>query len=645
MRDMKKTAPQRRAATKKLLLGIGDMLLVLVALGIAMLLHFDGRIPQSQLELWPVYVLTNLFAYLAMLLSMRMYNIMWQLAGSKELLKMVCFMGAGGLLTLAMNVIFAAGLSNSVLILTCMCAIALIGCMRLILRVAYKLRWQRRDRGEGEKSARENREAHPVLIVGAGEAGRYCISMFREGNLLKGMPVACVDDDPAKWGMRLQGVPVRGKLEEIPQIVARYHIREIIIAIPSLDKTRMQQIVTLCSDTRCRVRILYLAQDLDARSQRATPRLRNIDIADFLARKEVDIDVEPISDYLRDQTILVTGGGGSIGSELCRQIMRFAPKLLLIFDIYENHAYELECELRQKYGEDCRTIVLVGSVRDRKRLDEVMTRYRPQVVFHAAAHKHVPLMEISPAEAVKNNVAGTQNLIESADAHGVKRFVLLSSDKAVKPANVMGATKRICEMIVQTYALRTQMKCMVVRFGNVLGSRGSVIPLFEEQIAAGGPVTITDPEITRYFMTIPEAAQLVLQAGGIAENGAIFVLDMGEPVKILDLAHMLIRYHGLEPEKDIPIKIIGLRPGEKMHEELMNPFEKAQMHRTEKETIMVAPPYEINTIVFKTRLDRLIQIAVQEPDKVEPLIFDLTGTVKERQYIGGEHGSGIVAAN
>lgn len=645
MRDMKKTAPQRRAATKKLLLVLGDMLLVLAALGIALVLHFDGRVPPAQLELWPVYVLTNLFAYLAMLLSMRMYNIMWQLAGSKELLKMVRFMGAGGLLTLAMNVIFAAGLSNSVLILTCMCAIALIGCMRLILRVAYKLRRQRRDRGEGEKSARENREAHPVLIVGAGEAGRYCISMFREGNLLKGMPVACVDDDPAKWGMRLQGVPVRGKLEEIPQIVARYHIREIIIAIPSLDKTRMQQIVTLCSDTRCRVRILYLAQDLDARSQRATPRLRNIDIADFLARKEVDIDVEPISDYLRDQTILVTGGGGSIGSELCRQIMRFAPKLLLIFDIYENHAYELECELRQKYGEDCRTIVLVGSVRDKKRLDEVMTRYRPQVVFHAAAHKHVPLMEISPAEAVKNNVAGTQNLIESADAHGVKRFVLLSSDKAVKPANVMGATKRICEMIVQTYALRTQMKCMVVRFGNVLGSRGSVIPLFEEQIAAGGPVTITDPEITRYFMTIPEAAQLVLQAGGIAENGAIFVLDMGEPVKILDLAHMLIRYHGLEPEKDIPIKIIGLRPGEKMHEELMNPFEKAQMHRTEKETIMVAPPYEINTIVFKTRLDRLIQIAVQEPDKVEPLIFDLTGTVKERQYIGGEHGSGIVAAN
>lgn len=630
MRDMKKTAPQRRAATKKLLLVLGDMLLVLAALGIALVLHFDGRIPPAQLELWPAYVLTNLFAYLAMLLSMRMYNIMWQLAGSKELLKMVCFMGAGGLLTLAMNVIFAAGLSNSVLILTCMCAIALIGCMRLILRVLYKLR--RKGRGEAARDANADaRQAHPVLIVGAGEAGRYCISMFREGNLLKGVPVACVDDDPAKWGMRLQGVPVRGKLEEIPQIVARYHIREIIIAIPSLDKTRMQQIVAMCSDTRCRVRILYLAQDLDARSQRATPRLRNIDIADFLARKEVDIDVEPISDYLKDQTILVTGGGGSIGSELCRQIMRFAPKLLLIFDIYENHAYELECELRQKYGEDCRTIVLVGSVRDRKRLDEVMARYRPQVVFHAAAHKHVPLMEISPAEAVKNNVAGTKNLIESADAHGVKRFVLLSSDKAVKPANVMGATKRICEMIVQTYALRTQMKCMVVRFGNVLGSRGSVIPLFEEQIAAGGPVTITDPEITRYFMTIPEAAQLVLQAGGIAENGAIFVLDMGEPVKILDLAHMLIRYHGLEPEKDIPIKIIGLRPGEKMHEELMNPFEKAQMHRTEKEPIMVAPPYEIDQEIFVQQLRRLMDTAVQQPTEVEPLIYALTGIVKERE--------------
>ena len=272
-------------------------------------------------------------------------------------------------------------------------------------------------------------------------------------------------------------------------------------------------------------------------------------------------------------------------------------------------------------------------MRDRKRLDEVMARYRPQVVFHAAAHKHVPLMEISPAEAVKNNVAGTKNLIESADAHGVKRFVLLSSDKAVKPANVMGATKRICEMIVQTYALRTQMKCMVVRFGNVLGSRGSVIPLFEEQIAAGGPVTITDPEITRYFMTIPEAAQLVLQAGGIAENGAIFVLDMGEPVKILDLAHMLIRYHGLEPEKDIPIKIIGLRPGEKMHEELMNPFEKAQMHRTEKEPIMVAPPYEIEVLAFNRKLNDLIATAQTEPDAVSELIFELTGTKQSRMEV------------
>ena len=343
------------------------------------------------------------------------------------------------------------------------------------------------------------------------------------------------------------------------------------------------------------------------------PAFRELNTSDFLSRAEVALDMEMIRGYLTDHVVLVTGGGGSIGSEICRQIMRFNPRLLLIFDIYENCAYELECELRQKYGGDCPIEVLIGSIRDKHRLDDIFEAYHPSVVFHAAAHKHVPLMEVSPGEAVKNNVFGTRNLLQSASEHGVERFVQLSTDKAVNPTNVMGATKRVTEMLIQSYARNTKMKCMAVRFGNVLGSHGSVIPLFEAQIRKGGPVTLTHPDITRYFMTIPEAAQLVLQAGGLANSGAIYVLDMGEPVKIMDLAKKLIRFYGYEPGVDMDIKIVGLRPGEKLYEELLMDKESAGMIRTAHNKIFVAPPIVLDEREFEAQLGQL-DCAIQADD-------------------------------
>lgn len=412
---------------------------------------------------------------------------------------------------------------------------------------------------------------------------------------------------------------------------------EIVIAITTVKGDRLSEIINLCNSTHCRVRMISDPQAVDENGNPVAAGFRELNTADFLSRDEIQLNNAQISEYLHDKVVLVTGGGGSIGSELCRQIMRYQPQRLLIFDIYENCAYELETELKNKYGADAPIITLIGSIRDKARLDEVFETYHPSVVFHAAAHKHVPLMEISPAEAVKNNVFGTKNLLTSAAEHGVERFVQLSTDKAVNPTNVMGCTKRLCEMLIQTFSRGTTMTCVAVRFGNVLGSHGSVIPLFEEQIKRGGPVTITHPDIVRYFMTITEAAQLVLQAGGLAKGGSIYVLDMGEPVKIMDLANRLIRFYGYEPGVNMQVKITGLRPGEKLYEELLMDAERDKMGKTAHNKIFIAPPMQIDLEKFYTNLQKLKDSAKHNDDEVVDVLQEMVPTYHPNRRVRADH--------
>ena len=598
---------------RRALLFLLDLFFVYLSVRAALLLRFEGVVSRSQLA-WSMKALPLIMAvYAACSVLCGLYEMIWRFASGPEFLRLGAAYAASGLITLLMNHLLRWHMSRTVLVMTAM--------IMLILVVASRFMWKWL---RGALSGGVGRQTR-ILIVGAGEGGAYAVRICQQNRANFGTPVAFVDDDPMKRRMRVSGIPVCGTVADIPEIVKQKNIDEIIVAVPGTHGDRLTEIISLCQSTRCRTRMLSDPNDVD-RAGRAKA-FRELNTSDFLSRAEVALDMQLIRGYLADQVVMVTGGGGSIGSEICRQIMRFGPKKLLIFDIYENCAYELECELRHKYGQDCPVEVLIGSIRDRRRLDEVFDQYRPRVVFHAAAHKHVPLMEISPGEAVKNNVFGTLNLLQSADAHGVERFVQLSTDKAVNPTNVMGATKRVTEMLLQSFARRTEMKCMAVRFGNVLGSHGSVIPLFEAQIRKGGPVTLTHPDITRYFMTIPEAAQLVLQAGGLAKSGAIYVLDMGEPVKIMDLARKLIRFYGYEPGVDMEIKVIGLRPGEKLYEELLMDKESAGVTRTAHDKIFVAPPIVLDENEFETQLGRLREaVDADDAQAVVDGLVDIVGT-------------------
>ncbi len=602
-----------------------DIVLVYVAIRLSVALRYDGSHSAEYIKMnAKVVPLEPLFVaiYMAFLTLSGTYVSMWRYAGTRELARLTTAAAAGAILLVILNYVFHWILSRAILLFSGMCVAALVGGSRFFWKMAREALLSR----EGKTGTR-------ILIVGAGDSGIYAARLCREGKGIAGTPVAFVDDDPEKHGLRLQGVPVLGKVADVPEIVRKKDISEIVIAIPGLSGDELQRIVDVCRQTRCVLKIVSSPGDVnDPKKQ----MIREVNTSDFLSRGEVKLDTEGIRNYITGHVVLVTGGGGSIGSEICRQIMRFSPKLLLIFDVYENCAYELETELCQLYGKCCQIEVLIGSIRDKGRLDEVFETYKPEIVFHAAAHKHVPLMEVSPAEAIKNNVFGTRNLLQSASEHGVKRYVSLSTDKAVNPTNVMGATKRITEMLMQQFSRRTEMRCMAVRFGNVLGSHGSVIPKFEAQIKKGGPVTVTHPEMTRYFMTIPEAAQLVLQAGAIAENGAIFVLDMGEPVRIMDLAKKLIRFYGYTPNADMPIEITGLRPGEKLYEELLMDTERDGMRTTSHNKIFVAPPISMNDAILDRQLEMLRTAAEHNDETAVRALTEVVTTYKpNRDMLAG----------
>ncbi|WP_304340811.1 nucleoside-diphosphate sugar epimerase/dehydratase [Metaclostridioides mangenotii] len=468
-----------------------------------------------------------------------------------------------------------------------------------------------------------------VLIIGAGNAGEMVVQELNRSPRLRKLPVAIIDDDPNKRGRVIHNVKIVGTTEEIPEIVEKYEVNEIIFSIANINKQKKKDILDICKNTNSKIRTIPgIYEIIDGKVN--IKQVRDVRIEDLLGREPIEVDYKDISNYIAGKNVIVTGGGGSIGSELCRQIASFKPNRLIILDNYENNAYAIQQELIRKYGDKLDLVVVIASIREKKRLDKIFDMHKPEIVFHAAAHKHVPLMEFSPGEAIKNNIFGTLNTAQVASKYNVERFVLISTDKAVNPTNIMGATKRAAEMIIQTINKESKTDFVAVRFGNVLGSNGSVIPLFKKQIADGGPVTVTHPMIIRYFMTIPEAVGLVIQAGAMAKGGEIFVLDMGEPVKILDLANNLIKFSGLEPGVDIKIKFTGLRPGEKLYEELLM-SEEGLLETTHKK-IFIGKPININREKIEKILKELQMVTEDEKtDKIESLMKTLVTT-----YISAE---------
>ena len=464
-----------------------------------------------------------------------------------------------------------------------------------------------------------------IMIIGAGSAAKELISDIRVSNRGQYDIRVIVDDNPIKKGRYLEGILIGGNRDDIPELVEEYSVNKIILAIPKLSVSERKSIIEICKETGCKIQTLPALTQIVNEDVKVT-QLRDVDITDLLGRDEIHVNLDEIMQYIAGKTVMVTGGGGAIGSELCRQIASAGPKQLVIFDIYENNAYDIQQELKRTHAE-LNMVTLIGSVRNTNRVNWVLSHYKPDIVFHAAAHKHVPLMEDSPNEAIKNNVMGTYKLAKAAMAAGVDKFVLISTDKAVNPTNIMGASKRLCEMVVQMMGRRSITTVFAaVRFGNVLGSNGSVIPLFRKQIKEGGPVTVTDERIIRYFMTIPEAVSLVLQAGCYAKGGEIFVLDMGKPVKILDMAENMIKLSGYKPYEEIPIEITGLRPGEKLYEELL--MDEEGLEKTQNELIFIGKPIEMNDEVFEEQLTKLDQLSKEETDKMKEIVAQIVTTYK-----------------
>ncbi len=577
---------------RMLILMAVDAVLVNAALLLALWLRFDGAIPRQYIVSYQQLALVFTVVRLACFYAFGLYNRLWQYASVGELLSIVSAVTVGTLVNITYAYFQMQGstfpLPRSVFALSWMLNILFIGGSRLSWRLF---------RDYGLKPVRV-RAGKPVLIVGAGDAGAAVARELKNYNGHKSVPIGFVDDDPAKQRLEMFGLPVLGRREDIPRLVEDYGVEEIIIAIPSAPGRVIREIVDICQATPAKLKILPGIYELiDGRV--SVSQIREVQVEDILGREPVQVDLESMAGYLAGRVVLVTGAGGSIGSELCRQVAQFAPRKLVLLGHGENSIYEIHQELQDGNAE-LDLVPVIVDVKDAPAVNDIFKRYQPQVVFHAAAHKHVPLMEENPAEALKNNILGTWCVARAAHRHRAEAFIFVSTDKAVNPTSVMGATKRVAEMVVQEISRTSKTRFAAVRFGNVLGSRGSVVPLFKKQIARGGPVTVTHPEMTRYFMTIPEAVQLVIQAGALARGGEVFILDMGEPVKIVDLARSMIRLSGFEPDEDIEIVYTGIRPGEKLYEEILTSEEG--IGATRHQRIFVARPDGVDAAALERLL-------------------------------------------
>ncbi|EEC58461.1 polysaccharide biosynthesis protein [[Bacteroides] pectinophilus] len=598
-----------------------DIVLINMSVLLALLMRFNvtiSSIPEEYIYKYEQFMIPFTLIALVVFWFCRIYHSLWEYASITELYKIVEACTITEVIHVCVTMMLELGLPRSTYFMTWVFLVVSVSASRFMYRFIRT----------GLNRYRTTDDDIRIMIIGAGNATNVLIREISISHYLANSRVVCViDDNPNKVGKYIHGIKVVGTRDDIKEMAKQYDVDEIIFAIPSASPENRRDILSICKETDCELKILPgVYQMVDGEIN--IKDIRRVDVLDLLGRNPVEVDIESIMGYVKDKVVLVTGGGGSIGSELCRQLVSHKPRKLIIFDIYENNAYDIQQELCINHA-DANVETLIGSVRNVGRLEDIFKKYHPDIIYHAAAHKHVPLMEVSPNEAVKNNVIGTYNVARMADKYGAEKFVLISTDKAVNPTNVMGATKRICEMIVQSFNEKSDTDYVAVRFGNVLGSNGSVIPLFKKQIEAGGPVTVTDPNIIRYFMTIPEAVSLVLQAGAYARGGEIFVLDMGEPVKIDDLAKNLIRLSGYTLGVDMNIVYTGLRPGEKLYEELL--MDEEGLQETANKLIHIGKPIDFDKENFAHNLARLEKSAYDETEDIRSIIKEVVPTYQPRQ--------------
>ncbi|SHK23429.1 NDP-sugar epimerase, includes UDP-GlcNAc-inverting 4,6-dehydratase FlaA1 and capsular polysaccharide biosynthesis protein EpsC [Hathewaya proteolytica DSM 3090] len=610
---------------KKLI--IIDVILIIASLYLSLLIRFDFGFSTAfkeyvrflNLSIIPVTLITLFFNKV-----FNLYDSLWKYASIQEVLSIIYSVSLSNLVFIVYSYFINFKLLKStyyrfpftVHIIFWLLSVVCLGGTRLLFRILQEKRCQNQC-----KEPKKN-----LLVIGAGDAAALIVKEVQRNPGLNYNVVGLIDDDEYKIGKRINNIPILGGRNKILNVIKEESVDEIIFAMPSVKNNTKTEIMSICKESKCKLKT-FPSMDEVIDENFNMSKLRDVSIDDLLGREEIQLDDTNINEYLKDQVVLVTGAGGSIGSELCRQIVKFKPKKLVLLDIYENNIYDIQMELNHAYPKQDKSVI-IASIRDKAKLDEVFKKHKPYVVFHAAAHKHVPLMENNPSEAIKNNIIGTYNVLKCCDEFKVRRFVQISTDKAVNPTNIMGATKRFCEIMVQAFDKVSKTEYVAVRFGNVLGSNGSVIPLFKRQISYGGPVTVTHPEINRFFMTIPEAAQLVIQAGAMANGGEIFVLDMGKPVKMLDLAKDLIRLSGFEPDKEIKIVFTGLRPGEKLYEELL--MNIADLDSTKHEKIFIEKPMEYSMEFVEKSIKDFAKVAQYGADEIKTMMEEKVPTYKRK---------------